>query len=329
MDSAPQPLSINSIGSCFVTMTQLSFMQTATGPPESVVLLRAAGASLAGGFGVPSGGFGPSACSRIRSTALELGSFSVELLLLLFFVAAIAGFIDTLAGGGGLIAIPALIMSGVPPLAALATNKLQGSMGTATSAYMMIRNRKVHWDSVKYLMLAAFIGSVIGTLLVQLIDTQVLSFVIPLVLLFIAAYFVLSPMPALNSAEARLSNGQYRTLVVPFIGCYDGMFGPGTGSFFALSGVSCRGHDLITSTAQAKPLNFATNVASLMVFLIAGHIVWAVGLTMMLGQALGAWLGSHCLFRINPVYLRGIVVLMCCGMLAKYAHSMGWLDFTN
>jgi len=255
---------------------------------------------------------------------LELGSFSLELLSALFLVAVVAGYIDTLAGGGGLIAMPALILAGLPPLAALATNKLQGSMGTATSALVMIRKRKVRWGRVKYLMLSAFIGSALGTLLVQLIDTAVLSLVIPLVLLFIAVYFVFSPTPSLQSREARLTNGQYRTLVVPVIGCYDGMFGPGTGSFFALSGVSCRGQDLITSTAQAKPLNFATNIASLMVFLLAGHIVWVVGLCMMLGQALGAWLGAHCLFRINPVWLRRIVVLICCAMLARYAWSMEW-----
>jgi len=215
---------------------------------------------------------------------LELGSFSLELLSVFFLVAVLAGFIDTLAGGGGLITMPALILAGLPPLAALATNKLQGSMGTATSALMMLKKRRVRWGSVRYLMLSAFIGSGVGTLAVQLIDTAVL----------------------------------------PVIGCYDGMFGPGTGSFFALSGVSCRGQDLLTSTAQAKPLNFATNIASLTVFLLGGHIVWVAGLCMMLGQALGAWLGAHCLFRINPVWLRRIVVLVCGIMLARYAWSMGW-----
>ena len=257
---------------------------------------------------------------------MEFANFSIELLSILFFVAVVAGLLDTLAGGGGLISIPALILSGVPPLAALGTNKLQGSVGTATASYMMFKNKKVHWSSVKYLMLSAFIGAVIGTIFVQFINTEILSFVIPIVLLFIAVYFLLSPMPTENQGKPRLSNMKYKNIVVPFIGYYDGMFGPGTGSFFALSGVSCRGHDLITSTAVAKPLNFSTNVASLIVFLIAGHIVWVIGILMMFGQVLGAWLGSHCLFKINPVYLRGIVVMMCCGMLIKYAHSMGWVN---
>ena len=257
---------------------------------------------------------------------MEFANFSIELLSVLFFVAIVAGLLDTLAGGGGLISIPALILSGIPPLSALGTNKLQGSIGTATATYMMLKNRKVRWANVKYLMLSAFIGAVIGTIFVQFIHTEILSFVIPIVLLFIAVYFLLSPMPTENHSKPKLSSKKYNNIVVPLIGYYDGMFGPGTGSFFALSGVSCRGHDLITSTAVAKPLNFSTNVASLIVFLIAGHIVWIIGILMMLGQVIGAWIGSHCLFKINPVYLRGIVVIMCCGMLIKYANSMGWIN---
>jgi len=259
---------------------------------------------------------------------LELANYSLELVSLLFLVAAIAGLLDTLAGGGGLISLPALILSGVPPLAALGTNKLQGSMGTATASYMMLKNKKINWDNVKFLMLTAFIGAALGTVAVQFINTDVLTFVIPIVLLFIAIYFLISPKPTKTQGKPKVSNQKYKNIVIPFIGYYDGMFGPGTGSFFALSGVSCRGHDLITSTAIAKPLNFATNIASLIVFLFAGQIVWVIGISMMLGQVLGAWLGSHFLFKINPAYLRIIVVLMCSGMLLKYADSMGWFVFT-
>jgi len=259
---------------------------------------------------------------------LEFSNYSIELLSLLFLVSVIAGLLDTLAGGGGLISIPALILSGVPPIAALGTNKLQGSVGTATASYMMLKSKKINWDNIKHLMLSAFIGAVFGTVVIQFINTDVLSFVIPIVLLFIAIYFLISPVPTGTNGKAKLTNRKYKNIVIPFIGYYDGMFGPGTGSFFALSGVSCRGYDLITSTAIAKPLNFSTNIASLIVFLVAGHIVWVIGILMMLGQILGAWLGSHYLFKINPAYLRIIVVLMCSGMLIKYADSMEWFVFT-
>lgn len=258
---------------------------------------------------------------------MEIANYSYELLLLLFLVAIVAGLLDTLAGGGGLIVLPALILSGVPPLSALGTNKLQGSMGTATATYMMIRNKRITVEKVKPLMLSAFIGAVLGTIAIQFVNTELLSFVIPIVLLVIAIYFLISPMPVDSSGKPKFSEQQYNKFVLPIIGYYDGMFGPGTGAFFSASGVYCRGLDLITATAIAKPLNFATNIASLIVFLLAGKIVWIIGILMMFGQAIGAWLGSHCLVKINPTYLRGIVVLMCSGMLIKYADSMGWLAY--
>lgn len=253
---------------------------------------------------------------------MDIASFSVEILSLLFLVAVIAGCLDTLAGGGGLISLPALILAGVPPLAALGTNKLQGSMGTATATFLMIKKGRITWSEIKPLTLSAFIGSALGTLALQWINTSTLSLVIPLVLLFIAFYFLISPAPKNTGSIAKLSDKQYTTSVVPAIGFYDGMFGPGTGSFFALAGVLCRGHDLINSTARAKPLNFATNFASLIVFIAAGHVVWIAGLLMMLGQVIGAWLGSHFLYKINPAYLRWIVVLMCTGMLVRYGYSV-------
>ncbi len=258
---------------------------------------------------------------------MELYSFSIDILFLLFVIAVIAGFLDTLAGGGGLISLPALILSGIPPLAALGTNKLQGSMGTATATLMMLKKKKVRFEDVKYLMLFAFIGSASGSIAVQFMDTDLLNFIVPSILFLIAIYFLISPHADENDKKPKISSKKYCTIIVPSIGWYDGMFGPGTGSFFALAGVSLRGHGLINSTAIAKTLNFATNFASLLIFLMAGQVVWVIGLLMMFGQFIGAWLGSHFLFKINPRILRFIVVFMCLGMLLKYNHDMGWISF--
>lgn len=255
---------------------------------------------------------------------METALLSVDLLIFLFMAAFIAGVIDTLAGGGGLIVLPALIMSGIPPLAALGTNKLQGTMGTATATLMMLRSRAVQWREVRLPMLYAFIGSVAGTIAVQFVDTEVLVFVIPLVLLLIVIYFILSPFFASKHPEPRLSKKKFETGVVPLIGWYDGMFGPGTGSFFALAGVSLRAQNLIESTARAKTLNFATNIGSLCIFLLVGKVMWSVGLIMMAGQFAGAWVGSKCLLTINPNVLRLVVVTMCLAMLCKYAFNLGW-----
>jgi uncharacterized protein len=239
-------------------------------------------------------------------------------LLLLFMISLIAGCLDTLAGGGGLIVLPALLLAGIPPLHALGTNKMQGTMGTAMASFMMVRHRRVRWPDVKLLMLYALIGAAVGSIAVQFMDTANLNFIIPFVLTIIAVYFLFSGKLLDTITPARISRASYRHFVVPLIGCYDGLFGPGTGSFFALSGVALQGKDLLGATAIAKTLNFATNVASLIVFVLAGKIVWVIGLAMMLGQAIGAWLGSHILFRINLVYLRMLIVFICMAMLVRF-----------
>jgi uncharacterized membrane protein YfcA len=110
---------------------------------------------------------------------------------------------------------------------------------------------------------------------------------------------------------------------VPAIAGYDGMFGPGTGSFFVLAGVAIKKLDIIKSTVMAKPLNFSSNIASLLVFLSFGHVVWVVGLIMMLGQAIGAFLGTHYLFKVNPKAIRILIVIMSLAMLIRYSSTIG------
>jgi len=249
-----------------------------------------------------------------------------EFLLLFFFVAAFAGFIDTLVGGGGLICIPALIIGGLPPLQALGTNKLQGSFGTLTATMMLLKHKRFKWSAIRAAFAMAFLGSALGTFLIQFLNPDLLSFVVPIVLGIICCYFFFAP-PIKPTQQPKVSQKSYRYAVVPVIGGYDGMFGPGTGSFFTLAGVSLRAMDVIKATACAKPLNFATNLASLIVFSIGGHVYWIVGLTMMLGQVIGAWLGAHTLYKMSPKWLRALIVLICLIMLIKYCHSMGWLSF--
>jgi uncharacterized membrane protein YfcA len=233
-------------------------------------------------------------------------------------VALFAGCLDTLAGGGGLIVLPALLLAGVPPLHALGTNKMQGTVGTAMASYMMIRHRRVQWHEVKLIMLAAFLGAAAGSIAVQFMDTTNLNFIIPAVLVFIAIYFLFSGRLLNVVTPARISSSTYRSAVVPLIGSYDGLLGPGTGSFFALSSVALQGKNLLDATAIAKTLNFATNVASLIIFILAGKIIWIAGFAMMAGQAMGAWIGAHILFRINLLYLRLLIVFVCMAMLIRY-----------
>lgn len=246
---------------------------------------------------------------------------STETFIFLFFIAITAGIVDTLAGVGGLIVLPALILSGLPPLTALGTNKAQSFAGTGTATYMMTVYKKITIKQIQPLMVTAFIGSFTGTVLVQFIDNQSLSKIIPIVLIIIVAYFVFSPRMKEISSEARISDTLYKYTLAPIIGLYDGMFGPGTGSFFTVSGVALRGKNLIDATANAKALNFATNLASLIVFLYIGEVIISIGIVMIIGQFIGAQIGSKFLININPVYLRYFVIVLCLIMLFRYFNT--------
>jgi len=252
---------------------------------------------------------------------MEAIDLSITVLVFLCVAALIAGFLDTLVGGGGLITIPALLMAGVPPIFALGTNKLQAVMGTGMASVMMFSRKKVEFSSVKLLMTAAFVGSVVGSVVVQFFKSEVLSILIPLVIVFIAVYFVAMPNQSLSVREPRISRKTYGGTAVPAIGFYDGMFGPGTGSFFVLAGVSLRGQEIVSATATAKTLNFATNLASLLVFIAFGKLLWLVGGVMMIGQAIGANLGARTLLTINPVLLRYLIIGVCFVMLISWYFS--------
>lgn len=252
---------------------------------------------------------------------------SFELIGLLFAVAVVAGTIDTLAGGGGLITIPALMLSGMSPINALGTNKLQGCLGTGTATVLLLRKSKIRLRHIRPLVIGAFLGSALGTVAVHFVNQKYLTLAVPLVLTFIAVYFILYKPGKAANLGTKVSGKTFTYAVVPGIGFYDGMFGPGTGSFFTLANVMLRRAKLIAATATAKPLNFATNFSSLIVFTLYDNVVWQVGLVMMVGQFIGAWTGVHFLYKIDPNKLRLLVVTVCLVMLGKYLHSTGWITF--
>ena len=252
---------------------------------------------------------------------MDLANYSLEILTFLFFVGMVAGFLDTLVGGGGLLAVPALLLSGIPPIYVLGTNKFQGSMGTGIATLLLFRKKKLNWSAIKYLMLVSFMGSVIGGVIVQFIDTKALSFAIPIVLVFISIYFIISPKPNKTSKSAA-SNKSFDKYAVPAVGFYDGMFGPGAGSFFVMTAVMLKKLEIIQATILAKPLNFASNIAGFIVFFSFGHIAFLIGLVMMAGQLIGAFFGTHYLLKANPLVIRFLIVIMSISMLVRYLYSL-------
>jgi uncharacterized membrane protein YfcA len=217
--------------------------------------------------------------------------------------------------------VPALLLSGIPPIYVLGTNKFQGSMGTGVATLLLFRKKKLNWSAIKYLMLLSFIGSVIGGVIVQFIDTKALSFAIPIVLVFISIYFIISPKPKTTS-KSNISSKNFDKYAVPAVGFYDGMFGPGAGSFFVMTAVMLKKLEIIQATILAKPLNFASNIAGFIVFFSFGHIAFLIGLIMMVGQLIGAFFGTHYLLKANSLIIRFLIVTMSISMLARYLFSL-------
>jgi uncharacterized membrane protein YfcA len=258
--------------------------------------------------------------ASIEGISMEIG---IELLGFLFIVAVIASWVDTLAGGGGLIVLPVLMFCGLSPVQALATNKCQGFVGTFTATMTLFFKKKLSVRQLPKLMFYTAIGALTGTWLIQQINTDWLQWFVPVLLLSIAGYFFFAPSWGNEDGEPKIEEQTWARFVVPVIGFYDGFFGPGTGSFFAASQVALRGKNLIDATVLAKPLNFVSNITSLMLFAAGGQVVWLIGAVMMVGQALGAVLGAHSIYWGGARLIRPIVIVMCVAMSVRQL----WLIF--
>ncbi|WP_245985943.1 TSUP family transporter [Azospirillum thermophilum] len=203
-----------------------------------------------------------------------------ETLGTLFAVGLLAGFIDSIAGGGGLLSIPALLAAGLPPAETLATNKLQASFGSFSATLKFVRQGEVRPGSMLPMIVCTFIGAAAGAIIVQILDSSFLRDVIPLLLIGIAIYLLVSPKAGDLDARQRIGENAFALAIGTGIGFYDGFFGPGTGTFFAIAFVSLLGYNLRKATAHTKVLNFTSNIASLLFFLAGGHVLWTVGLLM-------------------------------------------------
>jgi uncharacterized protein len=244
---------------------------------------------------------------------MELGP---EILALLCAAALLAGFIDAIAGGGGLITVPALLAAGLDPVSAIATNKVQGSFGAAAATAGFARAGRIDFALLKWPLAAALAGAAAGAATLTRVDPAWLTVILPVLLVGVALYFLFGPRASDEDVHARLAPLAYAG-VAAGIGFYDGFFGPGTGSFFALSLVSLMGMGLTRATAHTKALNFASNIVSVAVFALGGHVLWGVGLCMAAGQLVGGWLGSHAAMRFGGRLIRPLLVAICLAMVVK------------
>jgi len=242
---------------------------------------------------------------------------TLELLATLTLVGGVAGFVDAIAGGGGLLCIPALLWAGLSPLETLATNKLQASFGSLAATLNYARHGLVDLRRLLPATLLSLAGSAAGALTVGVIPNDLLARVIPVLLIAFALYFLFAPRIGDEDRQQRIGYPAFALLIGFSVGFYDGFFGPGTGSFFTLAFVTLLGYGLRRAVGGAKLLNFASNVAALLVFVAGGHVLWIVGLVMGLGQLAGSYLGSHVAVRHGAYVIKPLLVMVALAVSLK------------
>lgn len=242
---------------------------------------------------------------------------ATDTVLLLAVAAFAAGFVDAIAGGGGLIVVPALLLGGLSPVEALATNKLQGLFGSGSATYAYASSGLIDVRRQAPAALLSFAGSIGGAFAATVLPGDWLKIALPFMLVVIALYFAVKPnMDDIDRAE-RLSPAVFAVTIGLSIGFYDGLFGPGTGSFFMLAYVSLAGFGVLRATAHTKLLNFASNFGAFGIFALTGAIVWKLGLVMGAAQFFGARLGATLAMRIGARLIKPLLVLVCVALAVR------------
>ena len=234
----------------------------------------------------------------------------------------LAAFIDSVVGGGGLISLPALMFTGLSPSAAVATNKLAGTMGSLTSTITFYRSGKIDLKSVLKFFPLVFIGSMVGAWIVHLMNPELLKPLMLIMLAGVAVYTIFKKDWGSLSAVKKLSKVKFALflVVITLIGFYDGFLGPGTGSFLIFAFLIV-GYDFLKAAGNAKFLNFGSNIGALLMFMYLGQINYGYGLVMGVAQIAGAICGSKYAIKRGSGYVRVLFIIVTVVLLAKNAYD--------
>ncbi len=254
----------------------------------------------------------------IAAASLPLWAFP-----LLFVTGFSAGLVDSIAGGGGIISIPVLLNFGLPAPLALGTNKFQASFGSVSASWHYVRGGLADLRACRLGILLTLVGALTGALAVQHLNSHLLDRAIPVLLLIIIVYLVFQPQIGLADRPARLRPAAFYAIFGLGLGFYDGFFGPGTGSFWAIAFVLLQGQSLARATGHTKVMNATSNLAALALFAAAGLVHLGAGLTMGAGQLAGARLGAGLVVRRGARFVRPAFLVMAALTVARLL----WLNY--
>ena len=262
-----------------------------------------------------------------------MGASDFTTILALALAAVVAGVIDAIAGGGGLVTVPALLLAGFDPVSAVATNKLQGVFGVASSTAAFARAGMVEWRATLPIAVAALLGSLGGAFAIGYLPTGLLFVLMPVLLIAVAVYFARSRNLSDADSARLIGPVAFAASVAPIVGFYDGAFGPGAGSLYMAAFVTLLGHGVLKATAQTKLVNFASNLGALAMFIALGTVVYPVGLVMAVGALVGAQLGSRLALRRGAKLIRPLLVVVSAAAAVRLIldpasplrGTIGWL----
>lgn len=251
-------------------------------------------------------------------TPLEITSLQLTALAL---VGLAAGTIDTIAGGGGLLTLPALLYFNIPPHLAMATNKGQSVFGSGTALLRFSRSHLFDGRRALISFLPALIGAALGAQLLIQLALKRPTILNPLIIALLAAVavFMIFYRPPHNRPPLKSKRLWAAILIAFFIAAYDGFFGPGTGTFLILAYALTFHDPLDKASANAKLVNFCSNLASVVLFALQGWILWKVALPMALGQMTGALIGAHFTLKKGKAVVRLVTIGVCLALIAKVA----------
>ena len=246
-------------------------------------------------------------------------------LAILAAVAFLAGFIDAIAGGGGLLTIPALLTAGLPPHLVLGTNKLCATFGSATASYTFYRRKLFDPSKWRNALIATAIGATLGAVIAHWLPAAWLNQMLPVVVFGCGLYLLFGKTPDVaHSQDAVIPRGRQWPQGLG-LGFYDGVAGPGTGAFWTVSSLLLYPLDLVRASGVARSMNFVSNAMALVVFIAAGQVAWALGISMGVALMAGAFLGARTAIKGGAKFIRPVFILVVLVLTARLAwqHWIG------
>ena len=223
----------------------------------------------------------------------------------------LGGIFNAISGGAGMIIVPLMLVLGIPPINAIAVNKFQNTLGSATATYQYLRKGFIDFHSIRSLLIYTLVFSCVGVGLLQWFSAAgLLEIIIPYVLIFIGLYFALVPKASSSANKTKMSQNKFNAIIGTSSGLYGGFFGLGTGPGLALAFSALRGYDIRLAVSNSRIVMMVIHSSSLLILMINGHVWWLIAVCMALGNMAGSYLGSHLLIKSGHGFIKALLVIV-------------------